>query len=471
MAQDFGDEMGSELIRFVAQRAGRALDMYLHSPDAAAWWANKYTRDGDTKEQAVEKAKEQAEREQVIVPFGTKTEASYYAQVCRENGIYAAAYADRDGKGFLAFAKADTEQIAGLAPAFRDVMGTLERQRITDALSAAEPVDEKTMHGLSQVKEYPNLPAPDVTLIPVKICYKDAPDKPLDVLFCEQDTEKLSLDDEVFFSGYTHAELTEMTGKDTKEDFTVLAVGDPYRAHATFVKTDAPEVSRHVPERAGNAPETAMDAKSLTAEDARHYTTALADAARDAGASCTDFADFERRMNEMGYGVTESRKGEVMLYEPAEMLPDGRVPDYRQGRDWPVSATTLKEKYGVDVTHAWFEQNTPRPEQAAHMPESTEFTQTNGAMDADGRTPDPNLGIESHDGGDTNTRTAAMDAEQTGSPVRPSEIRAEQQNAADSYDLSSESRDMQRGSTQIATEQAAQSPTRDAQDLIAPSSR
>lgn len=64
-----------------------------------------------------------------------------------------------------------------------------------------------------------------------------------------------------------------------------------------------------------------------------------------------------------------------------------------------------------------------------------------------------------------------MDAEQTGSPVRPSEIRAEQQNAADSYDLSSESRDMQRGSTQIAAEQAAQSPTRDAQDLIDPSSR
>ena len=477
MAQDFGDEMGSELIRFVTQRAGRALDMYLHSPDAAAWWTNKYTRDGDTKEQAVEKAKEQAEREQVIVPFGTETEASYYAQVCRENGIYAAAYADKDGKGFLSFAKADTEQIAGLAPAFRDVMGTLNAQRITDALSAAEPVDEKTMQGLSQVKEYPNLPAPDVTLIPVKICYKDAPDKPLDVLFCEQETEKLSLDDEVFFSGYTHAELTEMTGKDTKEDFTVLAVGDPYRAHATFVKTDAPEVSRHDPERTRNAPETATDGKTLSAEDAKHYTTALADAARDAGASCTDFSDFERRMNEKGYGVTESKKGEVMLYEPAEKLPDGRVPDYRQGRDWPVSATTLKEKYDVDVTHAWFEKNTPRfppdtREQAARVSEkATEVAQTNGAMDADGRTPDPNLGIESHDGGDTNTRTAAMDAEQTGSPVRPSEIRAEQQNAADSYDLSSESRDMQRGSTQIAAEQAAQSPTRDAQDLIDPSSR
>ncbi len=359
MAQDFGDEMGASLIRFVTQRAGRMLDMYLRSPDAADWWTEKFDRDGMDADAAAAKAKEMGTRESVIVPFGTEREAAYYAQVCRENGIYAAAYTDKAGHGFLSFARADTEQIAALAPAFRDVLSTLDAQRITDAFNLAEPVDEKTMQGLSKVMDYPDLPAPDVTLIPAKVCYKDAPDEPLDVLFCEQDTKGLNLDEAVFFSGYDHAKLTEMVGKDVGEDFTVLSVGDPYRAHTTFVKSDAPEVTRHVPESERNTP---ADGKTLSADGQRHYTTAIADAAKDAKASCTDFADFERRMNEKGFGVTESKKGEVMLYEPAEKLARGRVGDFKQDRDWAVSAATLKAKYNVDVTHTWFEQNTPRPQ-------------------------------------------------------------------------------------------------------------
>ena len=49
-----------------------------------------------------------------------------------------------------------------------------------------------------------------------------------------------------------------------------------------------------------------------------------------------------------------------MAYEPASLNKDGSVPAYERGRDWPVSAETLKNRYDLDVTHNWFEQNTPK---------------------------------------------------------------------------------------------------------------
>ncbi len=40
--------------------------------------------------------------------------------------------------------------------------------------------------------------------------------------------------------------------------------------------------------------------------------------------------------------MTETSKGEVMAYEPASLNKDGSVPAYERGRDWPVSAETLR---------------------------------------------------------------------------------------------------------------------------------
>ena len=66
---------------------------------------------------------------------------------------------------------------------------------------------------------------------------------------------------------------------------------------------------------------------------------------------------------------------------------------------------------------------------------------SDGSMDNDGRTPDPNSGIESHDGADTDSRTAVMDVEQTGSEIRPSDIREEQQYDSESYSLTGEAKE------------------------------
>lgn len=74
-------------------------------------------------------------------------------------------------------------------------MARLDEQRITDALNHAEPVNKKTMDSLTELTSYPDLPAEDVTVIPVTIRYKDAPEETYDVLFSEQDTENLNIDD------------------------------------------------------------------------------------------------------------------------------------------------------------------------------------------------------------------------------------------------------------------------------------
>ena len=477
MAQDFGDDMGSALLNFVTRQTENYFRFGRGRERAFDWWQRHYKKEGSTSEQAKAMAEKQSSREQVVIPFGTEKEAAYYAQVCRENGTYAAAYTDKQGNGFLAFAREDVETVAGYAPQFKDVMARLDEQRITDALNQAEPVDKKTMDSLTELSQYPDLPAEDVTVIPATIRYKDAPDKTYDVLFCEQDTENLNVDDSIFFSGYSHEELSEMVGRETHEDFDVVAVGDPYKVHATQVKTDAPEKTYDVPGKDISA--RSDKATSLRAEDTVIHTQNIRDAAEKAREDCTDFSDFERKMNAQGFGLTETSKGEVMAYEPASLNKDGSVPAYERGRDWPVSAETLKNRYDLDVTHQWFEQNTPKDagtlpdadlarqnarvtqEQTRTDKQMQEPVATDGAMDNDGRTPDPNAGIESHDGADTDSRTAVMDAEQTGSEIRPSDIREQQQYDSDSYSLTGEARDMTAAKNQMDTETKAQEATRE----------
>lgn len=280
MAQDFGDDMGNALLNFVTRQTENYLRFGRGRERALDWWQRHYKKEGNTPEAAKAMAEKQSSREQVVVPFGTSEEAAYYAQVCRENGTYAAAYTDKQGNGFLAFAKEDVKTVAGYAPQFKDVMARLDEQRITDALNHAEPVNKKTMDSLTELASYPDLPAEDVTVIPVTIRYKDAPEETYDVLFSEQDTENLNIDDSICFSGYSHKELTEMVGRETHEDFDVISVGAPYKVHATQVKTDAPEKTYDVPGK--DAPARSDRVATLRAEDTAIHTQNIRDAAQKA---------------------------------------------------------------------------------------------------------------------------------------------------------------------------------------------
>ena len=145
MAQDFGDDMGNALLNFVTRQTENYLRFGRGRERAFDWWQRHYKKEGNTPEAAKAMAEKQSSREQVVVPFGTSEEAAYYAQVCRENGTYAAAYTDKQGNGFLAFAKEDAETVAGYAPQFKDVMARLDEQRITDARPTRTPVLRATM--------------------------------------------------------------------------------------------------------------------------------------------------------------------------------------------------------------------------------------------------------------------------------------------------------------------------------------
>ena len=134
MAQDFGDDMGNALLNFVTRQTENYLRFGRGRERAFDWWQRHYKKEGNTPEQAKAMAEKQSSREQVVVPFGTSEEAAYYAQVCRENGTYAAAYTDKQGNGFLAFAKEDAETVAGYAPQFKDVMARRERMRLSVAI-------------------------------------------------------------------------------------------------------------------------------------------------------------------------------------------------------------------------------------------------------------------------------------------------------------------------------------------------
>ena len=332
MAQDFGDDMGNALLNFVTRQTENYLRFGRGRERAFDWWQRHYKKEGNTPEQAKAMAEKQSSREQVVVPFGTSEEAAYYAQVCRENGTYAAAYTDKQGNGFLAFAKEDAKTVAGYAPQFKDVMARLDEQRITDALNHAEPVNKKTMDSLTELASYPDLPAEDVTVIPVTIRYKDAPEETYDVLFSEQDTENLNIDDSICLSGYSHKELTEMVGRETHEDFDVIAVSDPYKVHATQVKTDAPEKTYDVPGK--DAPARSDRVAALRAEDTAIHTQNIRDAAQKAREDCTDFSDFERKMNAQGGGTI------LNVASSAGLLPGGPyMAGYYASKAYVVSMT------------------------------------------------------------------------------------------------------------------------------------
>lgn len=174
----------------------------------------------------------------------------------------------------------------------------------------------------------------------------------------------------------------------------------------------------------------------VAAGELNHTETIAREVERARGA-CRDFDDFKDRLAERGIGVTTTKDGEVMFYEArrdgqGSLLPFGR--DEATGnRDWAVGAKALKERYNIDATHDWFERNTP---QAA-----------DGSLDMDGRTPDINQGIDSHDGMDTDTRTLRLEREQNGTDIAPSKVREEQ-----SLSLSSKAAECRAASRQLEQE-------------------
>lgn len=189
-----------------------------------------------------------------------------------------------------------------------------------------------------------------------------------------------------------------------------------------------------------------------------NHTMDIAEKVRDAKERCRSFEDFKDVLAKEGIGVTTTKNGEVMFYtarrdEAGNLLPFGR--DEAGMRDWAVGANTLKERYGVDATHDWFEKNLP--------------TASDGSLDADGRTPDINQGIESHDGMDIDTRTLRLEREQHGTDISPSQVREQTAQAQqDDRSLDAVAKECRSASKQLEKESGIAEREIDISDKLSP---
>lgn len=131
-------------------------------------------------------------------------------------------------------------------------------------------------------------------------------------------------------------------------------------------KTQTKEPESHDIEEDGHdgpaeeAPEHVHDDR---VNDAYHHTNGIRDKVFAAREQCRDFDDFKEILAKEDVGVTESKSGELMFYEARrdendEILPRGENENGLM--DWSVGAKALRDRYGCDVTHDWFEKNTPK---------------------------------------------------------------------------------------------------------------
>lgn len=417
MAQDFGDDMGERLFRLIGRAASYAVRDWLREQE----YARRLARSG-SQEQGVAAqpdASAPAQPEQVCIPFGQADDAALFAKVAQEQRIPMEAFSDRNGNGFVRFRTEDLEKVQKCSERFVDAMTRMNAERVAQSLESALPVTEEQMRGLTQIKDLPDLP--------------------------QQPT------------------------------------------------SSQPTQSRQPQTAQADLGVAAHEARSATVELSR--TQAIAHEVERARAACRDFDDFKEILAERSVGVTTTKDGEVMFYEArrdeqGRLLPFGR--DEATGnRDWAVGAKTLKEHYGVDATHDWFERNTPKdpgggPGNPAPMTEresrpaehgrttvgpkrDREPQVADGSLDTDGRTPDLNQGIKSHDGMDTDARTLRLEREQNGTDVAPSKVREEQAQArGDDRSLSAVSAQCRASAKQLETESGVIDREIDISDKLSP---
>lgn len=374
MAQDFGDEVGDMLFRSMGRFVTRVAGDYLTErikQSVREFHEQRLEANGMSKDEARAAAEVMASREHVCIPFGTATDASYFAKVCQENDIYAGAFTDEDGNGYIQFAKDDLEKMQDCTAQFSEVMASLKNQKICDILDKAEPVSQEMFDSLKQA---------------------DLPD-----------IEKNLYEHDVTLPGRTNRAVDEQAN-------------DPYS-----------------------------------------HTLGIRDKVLAARGQCRDLDDFKALLAKEGIGITEAVDSDIKLYE-ARLGGKGEILPYDKDLDWSVTAKTLAtEKYQCDVTLDWFEKNTPKEPPAPAHEAMTPQQVADGSLDTDGRTPDFNQGIESHDGMDTATNTARMEREQSNTDVAPSVVRESSQPR-----LKEVEKEMRAASKQLS--QTNDSPDRDISD-------
>lgn len=153
MAQDMGDDLGDRILRLLERAAGYGVRRFLadYQKNAAEWNRQRFVENGMDPYRARAEAQAAAAREAVCVPFGSAEDAALFAQMCRQNGVYAMPLTDPQGNGFLQFAVADLDRMKTIVPLFSQELARQHEQRIAETLGGQPVSPEK----LPQLREIP----------------------------------------------------------------------------------------------------------------------------------------------------------------------------------------------------------------------------------------------------------------------------------------------------------------------------
>lgn len=480
MAQDFGDEMGDMLFRFMERNAENLMQEYaktLVHQTVLGWYQARAERMGLSKEEAAYLAKAMANKEQACVPFGNKNDAAYFAQVCKENDVFAAALSDGNDNGYIVFVKDDLKKLQDCVPQFSEVMTTLKNREIAELLAKGKPLPSKPPKGFKLVKNMPDLPHTENTREPDRDTRNTPPEKdsigetptsnhseqvvhdlandPYNhtalirdkVLAAREqcrDLEdfkailaengigtRLNDDGELQFYEGRHGDNGEMLEFDKSMDWPVNAktlAGDKYQCDATldwFEKNTPKEPT---------ANETAHEVVPPQ-KDLNLICNAVRGDLKEHGIETYDRPD-----GKMGFLVDVKHKQDVI--KAVETRFPGHAP----------------EELGIE----FFDHGPSHGASLENVKDSREPQVTDGSLDMNGSTPDINQGIESHDGMDTMVNTLRIEREQNGTEVSPSMVREQSDRSREKYDLNSQAKECRAASKQLS--QTNDYPDRDISD-------
>lgn len=430
---------------------------------------------GLSKEEAAYLAKAMANKEQACVPFGNKNDAAYFAQVCKENDVFAAALSDGNDNGYIVFVKEDLKKLQDCVPQFSEVMTTLKNREIAELLAKGKPLPSKPPKGFKLVKNMPDLPHTENTREPDRDTRNTPPEKdsigetptsnhseqvvhdlandPYNhtalirdkVLAAREqcrDLEdfkailaengigtRLNDDGELQFYEGRLGENGEMLEFDKSMDWPVNAktlAGDKYQCDATLDWFE-----KNTPKEPGGIDRTDAHAPIPPQKDLNLICNSVRSDLEERGIQTLDRAD-----GKMGFVVDIDYKKQV--FDAVEKHFPGHAP----------------EELGIILE--------PHHDIGSMTMDAQEPQITDGSLDMNGSTPDINQGIESHDGMDTMVNTLRIEREQNGTEVAPSMVREQSDRSREKYDLNSQAKECRAASKQLS--QTNDSPDRDISD-------
>ncbi|MDI5913450.1 hypothetical protein QLT28_00300 [Streptococcus equi subsp. zooepidemicus] len=475
MAQDFGDDVGEMLFRFMERNAENLMQEYaktLVHQTVLGWYQARAERMGLSKEETAYLAKAMANKEQACVPFGNKNDAAYFAQVCKENDVFAAALSDGNDNGYIVFVKDDLKKLQDCVPQFSEVMTTLKNREIAELLAKGKPLPNKPPKGFKLVKNMPDLPHTENTrepdrdtrnTPPVKDSIGETPtsnhseqvvhdlaNDPYNhtALICDKvlaareqcrDLEdfkailaengigtRLNDDGELQFYEGRQGENGEMLEFDKSMDWPVNAktlAGDKYHCDATLDWFE-----KNTPKEPSGIDRADVHAPIPPQKDLNLICNAVRSDLEERGIETRDRPD-----GKMGFVVDQKYKQDVIKAVEARfpgLMPEELGIEFDNGRNDPP--------------------NPPTP------------PVIDGSLDTDGRTPSLDQNIKSHDSMDTATNTARMEKDGSNTDVSPTTVREQSDRSREKYDLNSQAKECRAASKQLS--QTNDSPDRDISD-------